>query len=217
VLAKQEAIKLVYHARIGPKSTIFGFRIIAAFDSSFYYFNYEAFNDDYEAYAKIVDSIVVSVKLPKPKVRSADPNEAAKPSPDVRTFSSEDIEIQHPDNFEPSFPKDKGKAIFAVSFMGPIRQDCFVTLGIFPSNKNKLDKIVEDNIKVFKSTGTTDAKIDGNDAKYLTVSPASGIKQRVYFAVKGDKMYRVIITWASSVEKDFLPSFEKMINSLKLK
>jgi hypothetical protein len=207
---------ITYHAKIGPRTTIYGRRIVLAHDSSFYYMGYEAFNDDFTAYQPIVDSIVSSWKLPKPKENYKDPNAASKPSAEFSHYQSSVIEMQHPENFEAKPGPKKGKIEFAVSFQG-LRQDCTIDIDEFPAEKLSLDKVFDQNKGLFHPRTQGDATIDGNKAKFLETSVNAQIDRKVYFTVKNDKVYRIILTWYKPMTADFKPAFEKAVSTLKIK
>jgi hypothetical protein len=205
-----------YHAKISSRTTIYGKRIVLAYDSSFYFLNYEGFNTDYEGFQPFLDSMVASWKLPKPKENYKDPNEASKPSAEVARYQSELIEIQYPDNFECTPAAKKGKTEFAVNIQG-LRQDCNIAIDVFPAEKLSVDKVFEQNKAKFNPKSAGDVKIDGNAAKFLVTSVNASIDRKVYFTVKNDKVYRIILTWFKPMGADFLPAFEKSVATLKLK
>jgi hypothetical protein len=216
-MAKENAEVIEYHAKISAKATLYGKRVVVAHDSVFYYVNFEAFNKDYEAYLPIVDSMIASVRLPQPKVRKGQiTDEIAKPSADLKTLQNDQIEMKHPANFEPTYPPPKGKSTRTLKLMG-YREDCVVTLDIFPSEKLTLDKVVEQNKGKFPGTSNGETTVDGAPAKFINYGAAKDVDGRVYFIVKGDKFYRVVITWYKPMKTDFLPAFEKVVGSLKLK
>jgi hypothetical protein len=205
-----------YHAKIGPRTTIYGRRIVLAHDSSFYFMNVEAFNDDFTAYQAIVDTMLASWKLPKPKPSYKDPNEASNPSAEFTRYQGGVIDMQYPDNFEYKMIPKKGKTEFAISFQG-LRQDCTIDIDVFPAEKLTVDKVFDQNKGLFKPTQQGNATIDGNAAKYLMTTVGPNIDRKVYFTVKNDKVYRIILTWFKPMTADFQPAFEKAVNTLKIK
>jgi hypothetical protein len=81
-----------------------------------------------------------------------------------------------------------------------------------------LDKVVDQNSKKLSNvTGKGTITISGENARFFNYSPARGIKSRIYFTVKNDKIYRVIFNYYAPMEKDFLPAYEKIIASIRLK
>jgi hypothetical protein len=215
-IGKEAGEEIAYTSKINKSTTIYGRRIIAARDSVFYYVNFAGFNDDYALYAAVFDTVLNSIRLPQPRAKSKDPNEAAKPSADVSKYTGEFIDIQYPYNFQYTLPAKKGETIFALQIKG-LREDSDIMIDILPAKKLTLEKVFEQNKAKFKPKTMGDATIDGNPAKYLTASPAPNIERRVYFTVKNDKMYRVILTWNKPMTSDFQPAFEKSVASLKIR
>jgi hypothetical protein len=205
-----------YHAKLSSRTTIYGKRVMLAYDSTFYYLGFEAFNTDFEGFQPYVDSIIASWKLPKPKENYKDPDAASIPSAETKHYTSDLIEMTIPDNFEGTPAPKKGKVEFAVKIEG-LRQDCNITIDVFPAEKLSLDKVFDQNKGLFNPKSTGDAKIDGNAAKFLSTSVNANIDRKVYFTVKNDKVYRVILTWFKPKAQEFLPPFEKAVGTLKLK
>jgi hypothetical protein len=212
----QPAEAISYHAKIGSRTTIYGRRIMVAHDSSFYFLNFEGFNDDFTAYQPIVDTILASWKLPKAKENYKDPNAASIPSAEFTRYQGSLLEIQYPDNFEAKPAPKKGIIEFALNIQG-LRQDCNISIDVFPAEKLSLDKAFDQNKGVFKPQKQGDAKIDGNPAKFLTTAVNATIDRKVYFTVKNDKVYRIILTWYKPMTNDFLTVFEKAVGTLKIK
>jgi hypothetical protein len=80
-----------------------------------------------------------------------------------------------------------------------------------------IDKVVEQNSKSIKATSRGEGRIDGMRAPYFVYSPMKNIRSRIYFVVKNDKFYRIIMNYYTPMENDFLPAFEKIIGSIRLK
>jgi hypothetical protein len=163
-----------------------------------------------------MDTIITSIKLPKPKVKITDPNEAAKPTAEFSKFFNDIVEVQYPDNFECSDAPKKGEITYALNIKG-LRQDCDVTFDVQPAKKLTVEKAFEQMKGKFNPQSTGDASIDATPAKFLMTSPAANIERKMYFVVKNDKLYRVILTWYKPMSKDFQPAFERIVASLKLK
>jgi hypothetical protein len=43
------------------------------------------------------------------------------------------------------------------------------------------------------------------------------VRRRTYFAVKGNKLYKVTLQWFKPEQEIFLPTFEKCLGSISLK
>jgi hypothetical protein len=215
-LGKEPGQELSYSSKISKGVTIYGRRIITMRDSVFYYVNLAGFNEDYDLYNAVFDTVLSSVKLPKPKVAVSKVDES-KPSTEWTKYPGEFFEIQYPDNFDYAFPAKKGETIFSMNIHHKYRQDCAIQIDILPAKKLSVDKVFDQNKGKFKPKSTKDAKIDGLDAKYLTYTPEPKVEGRAYFVVKNDKVYRLVVTWYQPMADDYVPVFEKAIASLKIK
>ena len=127
----------------------------------------------------------------------------------------------HPDNFTVTpVSGNKGGAINTLHVEG-LRKDCTIDIDVFPMKTDKgqvkFDRFFEDNKSKFSPKSTKDVKVDGMDAKMITASPAAQIDRKVYFVAKGERIYRVILTWYKPMGKDFQPAFESVVASMKLK
>ena len=58
-------------------------------------------------------------------------------------------------------------------------------------------------------------KFGGTEAYVMNYKASGKVKGRVWFALKNDKLYRVMLNWFVGEEKDFLPPFEKSVKSFK--
>lgn len=210
-----------YKVKVGKNTTLAGKKIIVAHDSSFYTISVTGFNEYYDVYLPILDSIVASIKLPKPKESFKDPNAASKPSPDATKFSNEFVEFMYPDNFSVTpVSEKKGGAVHSLHVEG-LRKDCTIDLDIFATKTDKgevkFDRFFEDNKSKFSPKSTTTGTVDGLSAKVLIASPASQIDRRVFFVAKGERIYRIILTWYKPMAADFQPAFENVVATMKLK
>jgi hypothetical protein len=221
-IGKETGASYSYKVKVSKNTTMAGKKIIVAHDSVFYIISITGFNEYFDVYTPLLDKIVASIKLPKPKERYTDPNAASKPSADVTKFANDFIEFMYPDNFSVTpVSEKKGGAILALHIEG-LRKDCTVDIDIFPSKTDKgevkFDRFVDDNKAKFFPTATSDGKIDGNPSKILVAkNPTPSISRKVYFTHKGERLYRVILTWYKPMTSDFQPAFENLVASLKLK
>jgi len=205
-----------YTSKIAKGVTIYGRRIIAVRDSVFYYVNLAGFNDDYQLYSGVFDTVLASIKLPRPKVVVNKVDED-KPSADLTKYAGEYFQIEYPANFEYTFPPKKGETIFSMNIHHNLRQDCAIQIDVLPAKKLNVAKVFEQNKDKFKPKSTNDAKIDGLDAKYLSYAPEAKVAGRAYFVVKDDKVYRLVVTWYLPMAADYTPVFDKAIASIKIK
>jgi hypothetical protein len=205
--------RITYSGRFDEKNKMSVIRTLAIKDSTLYTVSYEAFNDYFEPYKVALDSFFASVELPKPKAVPVNP---AIPSTEFETFSNSILDISYPNNFETVSPPPTGEVQFMLQIQG-YRKDSDIRIDIRPAKKLTVDKVVEQNARFFKATSRGETKIDGVKALYLNYSPAREIASRVYFVVKNDKVYRIILNYHEPARKDFLPAFEKAVASIRIK
>jgi len=189
--------------------------VIALKDSVLYTIEYAAFNDYYEPYRATIDTLLATLKLPSKRAAAAaaDPS---LPSAEFIEFSNERLSLRHPDNFSPNLLRAKAPVEFSLQLKG-YRQDCTVQIDVLPAQGLTVDKVFAQNEKFFKGKGQSQITIDGNPAIYRNYSPVRGVESRVYFVVKNDKIYRIIMNYDQTKRADFLPAFEKVVASLKIK
>lgn len=191
-------------------------RTMALKDSMMYFVHYGAFGDFYDANKVVYDSVIASLTLPKPRVvaKNVDPS---LPVPETDRFQNEVLDVTYPANFGPSIKKVSGEVEFAMELKA-YRQDATINIDKRPAKKNTLDKLVEQNSKNFKGVSSKgSATISGEKAVYLNYQPTKGVDGRVYFLVKNNQFYRVIVFYPSSMKKEFLPPFEKTVASILIK
>jgi hypothetical protein len=190
-------------------------RIIMVKDSMMVYAQYSAFNDVFEPYKTVLDTLLASLTLPKPK-SAAEIANPALPSSEYDAFDNFAVKVLYPNNFEPSTPRPKGDIQFALDIKG-YRQDCSVHLDIRPAQKLSVEKVFEQNVKFYQALSKGETKVDGLKALYVNFKPMKGIDGRAYFVVKNDKMVRIILSIYEPMKADFLPVFEKIVSSIKIK
>ncbi|MFA6468076.1 MAG: hypothetical protein WCW35_04200 [Bacteroidota bacterium] len=222
MIGKENGFKFSFKVKVGKETVLQGEKMIVAHDSTFYTVSISGFNDYFDVYKPLLEKIVETVKLPKPKVSYKDPNAAALPSPELTTFSNDFVEFKHPDNFEVSMPKEKKGGSLVTLHLEGLRKDCTIDIDAFATKTDKgevkFEKFVEDNKTKFKPKSTGSVKIDGQDAVVVTATPpAKDIERTVYFVTKGEKIYQLVVTWYKPLTNDFKPAFDKVVESLKLK
>jgi hypothetical protein len=188
-------------------------------DSTIYYVQYSAFNNLFDQYKVVFDSVMASLSLPKKIIieKGVDP---AIPIAQTERYSDNYLQLEYPANFGPSDMPKKGDVILAVRFMGVnkvSRNDCTIDIDVRPAKKLSLEKVVEQNSKKIKAISKGDTKINGEKSVYFNEIPQKGIERRTYFIVKNDKFFRVMLTYFVPMKKDFLPAFEKVIASIRFK
>lgn len=215
VVDGENAFQVIYTGKFADDTRTTSSRTLILKDTTLYYLHYAGFNDYYAANRSALDTLLATIRLPRPKV--VDPKvDPALPSSDFLQFSNNVLEVSYPSNFESSFPMPKGEIKFSIELKG-YRQDCSVRIDEFPAKGNPLDKVFEQNQKFYKAKSNGATTIDALPAKYLDYSPAKGIESRVYFVVKNDNVFRIITNYYQGLKKEFVPAFQKTVSSIKIK
>lgn len=215
VVDSTEARKFSYYGHYTQTAKLSTIRAYMIKDSVQYYLDYSAFDDLFEPYSYIMDTLIASIRLPRPKVKATNLDESL-PSTTFQDFSNNFLKISYPDNFETSFPAVRGDMKFSLELKG-YRQDCTVRIDIFPAKGLTVDKVYEQNqSKYANARRGGEMTISGQKAIYLNYSPARDIASRAYFIVKDDQVYRIIMNYFAPKRADFLPVFEKTVASLKI-
>jgi hypothetical protein len=214
-----DAKKISYSGVIDEKTKIKAIYVATLKDSTIYYVQYAAFNDLFVPYKPEFDSILASLILPQKIVIPKGINPAI-PLAQVEKYSDNYIQLEYPANFGPNELSKKGDMISGVRFAGNkdgMRNDCDINIDIRPAKGLTLDKVVEQNSKKIKAIPKSSTTIGGEKAVYFNEIPQKSIERRTYFVVKNDKFFRVMLTYYAPMKKDFLPAFEKVIASIRLK
>jgi hypothetical protein len=216
-----DAKKVRYSGVIDEKTKIKAIYVATFKDSTMYYVQYAAFNDLFGSYKPVFDSVLASLILPQKIVipKGVDP---AIPLAQVEKYSDNYIQLEYPANFGPNELPKKGDMISGVRFAGNkdgMRNDCSIDIDIRPAKNLALAKVVEQNSRFFNPKSQDETKVGSERAIYLNYVPQKvrNIDSRVYFIVKNDKIYRIILNYYTPMKKDFLPAFEKVIASIRLK
>ena len=219
MFSERPAVMFAYSYRVDETTRLSGYTVIALADSSLYEFTAEGFNDYFSANKAIIDSTFRSTRLMAKKTAASF---SSAPSSTMSSFTSEQFDIDYPDNFESRIPS-KGKDIVAAAEFKGYRADSNIRVEVLPAKKNALEKIVETYKATYEKGGysvkrTAQASINGETFTYIDLSAkrqeADG---RLYLAVKNDKIYLVVMTWYRPERNVYLPVFESSIKSLKLK
>jgi hypothetical protein len=183
---------------------------------------FEAFSGTFDALKPKFDEMLASAELAvfKPVVKdtaAGKPAETFKASETLASYGgAQNFTIQIPDNFSGS---KKGGGIEAVEFKGiggP--SDCIIRVDVSDASKQgNLDKIVAQNKANYKGAEPTATTVDGEKAFLLADTPVKDVSRRTYFAVKGNKLYRITVQWFKPEQQFFLPVFEKAFASFKFK
>lgn len=182
-------------------------------------FRFESFGDTYTKYQAEIDKMIASIKLAeKPEVQDTIfvKQELPLPSSNLVTKTGDGFSIKIPDNFDTKKYQTAGP--YARKYEGERRADSYIVVEVLKNSKKALKKIVELNAKQMKQTDVENLKVNGQDAFMFEYETRPGKnKRRIYFLKKGDTPFRLIMDWSVEEEKEYLPIFEKVINSFKMK
>jgi len=206
-----------YSGAFDEQTKIKAVRAATLKDSVIYFVQYAGFNGTYEPGKFVFDSVIATLTLPKPKVISKDPNAIVLPSPETKIVKNAMLEVTVPDNMGETYPAVKGDVVFAMN-LKIYREDCTMDIDVRPAKKLSLEKVIEQNSKkIANVSGKGSVTVGGEKAQYFNYTPTRGIKSRIYFVVKNDKIYRIIFNYYVPMESNFLPVYEKIIASIRLK
>ncbi|MGA2297424.1 MAG: PsbP-related protein [FCB group bacterium] len=181
---------------------------------------FEAFSGTMDAYRKNFDDIITSIKLAvTPKEKNADTItkvvEAEPPSKTMATKGGDGYSIEIPDNFRAEASQAAG-TLSSRNYIGARRGDCNIQVDVIDATKQKsLKKIVDENSPKYKNAKPVDTKIGGQPAYVMSYSFRKDDLSRVYYVLKGNKLYKITMNWFKGEEQDYLPIFEKSIASIK--
>ena len=106
--------------------------------------------------------------------------------------------------------------MYSVSFQGD-RLDCTIQVDVIDASKQKnLSKIVEDNKKAYGAATASKTTLGGVEAYYMNYSFGGNVQSRVYFAIKGEKMFRVTMNYFVPKQDVYKQVFEKSISTFRI-
>lgn len=198
-----------------------GKRIVATKDSQMVaIIAMETFGDAHEVYKDNFEKILASIKLPLKPFQDTTfvEVEADPPSEELRKYNGQGYSLSFPKNFNVS----KGLAQNVIEtklFMGKRRGDSYIQVDVIDASESTdLKKIVDENKGKFPGAGAAQkTTLGGNDAYVFTWAPQSGVSGKVWFALKGGKLYRVTTTWFKEEKDMFYPVFEKSVGTFQIK
>ena len=179
---------------------------------------FEAFAGTLHGYHKYLEEMIASVKLafePEEKKPTEVLVEADPPSQTLTTMGGDGYTILIPDNFTSTTGKAKD-AIGSRNYIGDRRADCNIQVDVMDASKQQnLKKIVDDNKAKYGNANPNATNIGGQSAYVFSYSPGRNVQSRVYFVIKGNKLFRITMNWFKGEEASYLPVFEKSIKSIK--
>ncbi len=190
-----------------------GHHIYITLDTMLYDLRFAGFSDLHEAYKAVFDAMTASFQLPKPVEKGRD---QTLPAEGMSEYSTQFFAFQYPDNYNFTNPS-RGTNDFVVEMRGPnlstsIRFDVFGAKGL------TVQKVFNQNRSRFPGNAVAGkATVGGQEALTLTYAPTSQVERRTYFVVKNDRVFRITLDWIKAERQDYLPSYDKVIGSVRFK
>ena len=198
-----------------------GVFVIASKDNvTFTSLRIETFADAWKNYEENFNKIISSFKLAETQQRKQDTiinvEELPLPSATLVPKKGNGYTISVPENFYGGKSPTKD-ALASTNYVGDRRIDCNILIDVLDASKTSDFKKAATELasRYPGSPSISGTKLGGVDAYVMNWKPTKEVKGRVYFAKKGDKIFRISINWFSPEEKDYLPTFEKSIASIK--
>lgn len=207
-----QAVRVPTTANYGSGVFVYGHRVYISADTMLYEITFAGINEQYEAHKAVFDACLNTFDLPKPKVPGRD---ETLPSETMASQEGKFLRFQYPENFN-FVESPKGTNDEVISLRG-VRQDCSIRFDVFPAKGLTLEKVFDQNKGKFQSTGSGNATIGGQPAKFLTYNAAKEVERRFYFAVRNDKVYRITMDWYKPQRADYLAAYDKVVGSVQFK
>lgn len=211
-LSGRQATKIAYKIPVTSKVSIQGHRIYIPGDTALYELDFRGFGGHYLTHNAVFDAMLASFELP---VITAKTSDVWQPSSNLETYNTPFFSMQYPDNLN-FISHPKGEKDFVMELRAD-RQDCSIHMDIFSAKGLTVEKVFEQNKGKYKGKQTGETSIDGNKTYWIDYSPRANINSRAYFTVKNDKVIRITINWFAPQKDVYFTTFEKCVNSLKLK
>lgn len=215
------AKKMTYEFRLND-GMCKGFTILAQRDSTMATIvKFKSFSDSYMEYEPKLNEIISSIRLAQTPPERSDTlfissEEFPFPSETLVSKSGKGYSISIPDNFK-AVNSTAASAEYSQRYEGERRLDSYVQMDIIDASKqSNLKKIVEQTTKGIPNKTEKSMKLAGQDAVMIEYNASTKIKRRLYYIVKNKKLYRLTVDWFTGEQEQYLPVFEKVVNSLKL-
>jgi hypothetical protein len=181
-------------------------------DTVIYDFKIAGFGGQYEAHVDVFKAMLASFQFPKPVVPGRD---ETLPSDNTSDYNGKLFSMQYPENYDvESAPKGNNDEVFALRGQ---RRDCSIRVDVFGAQKLTVEKVVEQNKGKYPGSSEAKTTIGGNPSITLTYTPAREIERKVYFSVKNDKVYRIMMDLYKPQRDVYGPAYDRVISSFKFK
>ncbi len=206
------AVMIEYRVQATTKTSIYGHQDLVQGDTALYKIDFEGYGAQYGAHVNINDAMLKSFVPPVVVAKKPD---VWNPSQNLSVYDSKYFSFKYPENMEFVDVK-KGNNDFAME-MRADRRDCSIHIDVFGAKNLTVDKVWDQNKGRYHAKGTGTTTLDGAKAYWVDYTPMANINSRAYFVVKNDKVIRVTVNWFAPQKEIYFGTFEKAINSLKLK
>lgn len=214
------ASKFSFAMKIDDRNEIRGYRVAAMKDNVVTYAEVAGFNELLDDYKAIFDTALTTVRFDR-LMTAAAKEDISKPADTYESYKGKFFDLAYPTNFEYKFPQKPNTDI--VMELKGYRQDCTMRIEVSDAKNLTLDKVVAQNETIFQKVGymikkRANSTVDGIRAALIDLTYTKGeVDSRAYFAVKENKLYYIFLTWYRPQSGVYIPTFEKMVTSLKIK
>ena len=201
-----------YTATYSKNSKVEGTHTFVLLDTLLIDIAYAGFGDQYTINKLIFEAVANSFQFPKPVEKGRD---QTLPVEAFTDYDAKLLTLQYPENFN-FVDVPKGNNELAMNLRG-VRQDCSIQIIVFGAKGLTVEKVVEQNKAKYPGASQGKATISGQPAVTLTYAPTREVERRVYFVVKNDKVYRIIMDWFRPQREQYLAAYDKVIQSIRIK
>jgi hypothetical protein len=214
------AIKIPFTIPIDSRNEVVGYRVAATKDNVITYVEVGGFSVVFDDYKLIIDTSLTTVRFGR-LMTAKSKEDISKPAETLEAYKGKFFDLEYPTNFESKFPQKPNTDI--VMDLKGYRADCTMKIEVSDAQNLTVDKVVAQNESNLQKAGYRTKKkasvtIDGNKAALIDLTYTKGdVDSRAYYTVKNNKLYFIFLTWYRPQSNVYIPTFEKMVSSLKLK
>jgi hypothetical protein len=205
-------IRYTYAGNFGSGIIMRGDRTFFNLDTVLYEVAFAGFGTLYESHKNVFNAAFKTFEFPKPVPKGAD---ATLPSQTMSLYDGKGFSFQYPENYN-FVSANKGTSESVLELRG-VRQDCAIRLNVFPAQKLTAQKVMEQNMKNFRTAVKGQTTLGGQPAPYFTYPATKDVERRFYFAVKDDKVYRFTMDWFRPQREQYLAVYDNVVRSFRFK
>ena len=214
------SVKIPFSMKLDSRNEIRGFRVATLKNNVVTYVEAAGFNQLLEDYKAVIDTSLSTVRFGRLMTAKAK-EDISKPVDTFETYKGKLFDISYPSNFDFKFPQKPNTDV--VMELKGYRQDCVVRIEVSDAKNLTVEKVLEQNKTNLQRAGyriknSGAATISGSKAQFVNLIYSKGeVDSRTYFTVKDNKLYFIFLTWYRPQTNVYVPTFEKMVASLKIK